>query len=93
VAASETPIKVAMLPGVIDMETGFIAWTFVSNPFSIVMNVRSFGVTLVVPKRLWGWSGGRTAGRRRTVFGDVTSTHRMTSTTTFAVLPMLRYCG
>ena len=71
VSAAKTAREVAVFPGVVEMETGIIASSIVTNPSAVVMDVRSFGMTRFVVKT-WCWMCGPMA-RCRAVFRNKTA--------------------
>jgi hypothetical protein len=51
VCTAETPLEAAILPRVVDVEALVVAPAFVSHPFAVVVDVRSFGMILTVAIR------------------------------------------
>jgi len=52
VAATETTLKVAVFPGVVEVETGVIPSHVVADPFAVAVDVRSLRMIFTVPKRV-----------------------------------------
>jgi|ERR1700728_2430627 hypothetical protein len=77
VSAAKTAREVAVFPGVVEMETGIIASSIVTNPSAVVMDVRSFGMTRFVVKT-WCWMC-RTMTRCRAMFRNKSATDRVSS--------------
>jgi len=98
VTATETTGKAAMLKGVIEMEVRVAAALIMSNPLAVVVNVRGFGVALLVSVMiLLGWCLASTTGMgSRSVSGyeaaaDLTaSTAMLLSAATTMLVAMLR---
>jgi hypothetical protein len=76
VTAAEATVEVAMLPGMIEVEATLFAAVVMPDPFAVVVNVRGFGMALPVAKTGCG-PGNRAVNRRRTMFRDERSTHRV----------------
>jgi hypothetical protein len=80
VTAAEAPGEVSMLPGMIEVKAGVIPAIVMSDPLTIVVNVRRFGVSLTIPK-----CGMRVCRARRAVKGRGPVTRNKTATD-FAML-------
>lgn len=52
VASTEAPLKVAMLPWMVNVETGFVASIVVANPFAVAVDVRGLGVVFAIAERM-----------------------------------------
>jgi len=108
VSPAEAAVEAAVLPGVIEMESGILPPIVVAHPLTVVVDVRGFGVTVTVAigalvtafavvtiVRVAVISG-------RTMFGDVSTAHVvMPVATSVIVIPVLgkdgdrkneRYC-
>jgi len=84
-STAEAAVKVAMLPGMIEVEAGIVAPASVSDPFAVVVNVRRVGMAFPVAK-----SGGRLGQRamrgRRTVFRNIPAAYGVAATTSVATV-------
>jgi len=86
VAAAEAAGEAAVLPRVVEVVVDAWAVAAVTNPFAVVVDVRSFGVALDVFSR----PGRRAMRGRWTTLGDVPAADCMTAS---AVAAMLREYG
>jgi hypothetical protein len=93
VAAAETAFEMTVLPGMIEVVASIIAPVIVTNPFAVVVHVRSLGMAFVVAVRsllatFMGIAviGGRTVARN-------ISTADIMVVASFAMISVLRPGG
>lgn len=82
VSATEATGEPAVLPGMIEVEAGIASSGIVSNPLTVMVNVRSLRVTFLVRHG----SGGRAMRGRWTMLGNVAATDCVTASLMVVVL-------
>ena len=97
--------EAAVFPGMVEVEAGVVAAGIVADPLTVVMDVRSFGMTFLIAER-WVSFGRMRFGRmvglrgalhravrgRRPLTRNVTSTNRVIPASTILVLRGSRQC-
>jgi len=81
-SAAEAAREMSMFPGMIEMEPGVVSSSVMSDPFTVVMDVRGFGVALNV----FGGPGWRAVRGWRTMLWNKSPADRVAS----AMAAMLR---
>jgi hypothetical protein len=85
----ETAVKTAVLPGVVDMEADILAPVVVTDPLSVAMDMRSFGMIVTIATETLVRLVGIPVVGCRTVVRNVSATHIM-MVTMIAVIAVLR---
>src|SRR5271169_5275594 len=95
VAAADSTAEVPVFPGMIEMIVGIVAAGVVTDPLTVGVNVRQFGmplfiVELLVFSRMF-WRAWRGFSRSRTTLGNVSAANFWFAAMLFASPSLLRY--